>query len=621
MADLVWTANKGAQEDLVFDAIGQTREILFGGQKGGGKSGAIPALALGHVNDNPTHSRVLILRETFGELDDLIDMMRDFCLAAGATWNEQKKVWTFPCGGKIRFGHLGDGCRPYWGREFSLIIIDELTRCIETERDYMMLLGSLRNSKGVPCQVIAMSNPGGKGHAWVKARFKDAAPPRTIIKDERTGLERVFIPAGLKDNEHNLGPEYRLNLEQLPEAERDAYLNGNWDAFEGRIFKLLPGIHIWTWAQFNQRNGLPEDNRAIPSEWLRYRTYDHGFARPGACYWYAVDHEGRAFIYRELYTVARDSRGGFVADDGAKLPPRDVAIAIRDMSQGEKYAANWTGPDLFNDVRQDQAGGVKIATHFEAEGIFFTAWRVGDGSRIAGKQALHQRLSFESGEDGSPLTWPGLVILDDAAPHLCRTLPALEYSKSQPEIWDKTSEDHCLTADTIVHTLSGAFPISQLVGTTGELVSFDGERPVTRAYHDCRKTQEDVPVFAVRFTDGREIKATANHPFLTADGDWVRVDNLKAGDMIRSLDLIQIAVSEATISEIAYLGRQDVYNLEVAGTHCFAVNGGLVVHNCADSVCGFVKMNPWAPRKPRNDSGYEALKRRAHKEGASWMAN
>ena len=25
---------------------------------------------------------------------------------------------------------------------------------------------------------------------------------------------------------------------------------------------------------------------------------------------------------------------------------------------------------------------------------------------------------------------------------------------------------------------------------------------------------------------------------------------------------------------------EDVYNLEVEDTHCFAVNGGLIVHNC-----------------------------------------
>ena len=31
-------------------------------------------------------------------------------------------------------------------------------------------------------------------------------------------------------------------------------------------------------------------------------------------------------------------------------------------------------------------------------------------------------------------------------------------------------------------------------------------------------------------------------------------------------------------------GEEDVYNLEVEGTECFSIAGGLIVHNCADAV-------------------------------------
>jgi hypothetical protein len=517
-----------------------------------------------------------------------------------------------------------------------------------------------------------------------------------------------------------------------------------------------------------------------------------------------VDEDGRAYVYREYYTVARDSKGGFIPNDGARIEPQKVAARIKELSGAEVYQASWTGPDLFYEVRGDQAGGVKVSSHFQAEGLHFTAWRANAGSRLAGKQALHQRLAYETGEDGTPTTWPGLVLLDGAAPHLARTLPALEYDRHDVELWDSDGEDHCLTADTIVHTLSGAFLISQLVGTTGELISFDGERAVIRPYHDCRKTQDNVRVFAVRFTDGREVKATANHPFLTADGDWVRLENLRAGDMIRSLDLIQLdayancevsnghsgerngsgvpgasvlsmrpllpaqgeaaapcgvgvaerpgaegdahpsqgprpgeqsagelgvcaaggalvapfqlaggegdsaaqpggerqasggvvalvaggtgvpsedrgddlgaaggascdlhgvrvgvhdersasqgavlpeqmqgqgatpggggsaadtgaegrgsaqGVGYATVQEVVYVARQDVYNLEVADTHCFAVNGGLIVHNCPDALMGFCKMNPWAPRQPKEHDPLTDIRKRAG--GGSWMS-
>jgi len=34
------------------------------------------------------------------------------------------------------------------------------------------------------------------------------------------------------------------------------------------------------------------------------------------------------------------------------------------------------------------------------------------------------------------------------------------------------------------------------------------------------------------------------------------------------------------VKSVTPLGKADVYNLEVDDTHCFAVNGGLIVHNC-----------------------------------------
>ena len=42
------------------------------------------------------------------------------------------------------------------------------------------------------------------------------------------------------------------------------------------------------------------------------------------------------------------------------------------------------------------------------------------------------------------------------------------------------------------------------------------------------------------------------------------------------------------IASIQLDGVEDVYNMEVLGTHNFAVNGGLIVHNCMDAVRYFV---------------------------------
>jgi hypothetical protein len=47
------------------------------------------------------------------------------------------------------------------------------------------------------------------------------------------------------------------------------------------------------------------------------------------------------------------------------------------------------------------------------------------------------------------------------------------------------------------------------------------------------------------------------------------------------------------------IGRADVYNMEVKGTHNFAVNGGVIVHNCMDSTRYFVQTMKIGVKKNR----------------------
>ena len=47
-------------------------------------------------------------------------------------------------------------------------------------------------------------------------------------------------------------------------------------------------------------------------------------------------------------------------------------------------------------------------------------------------------------------------------------------------------------------------------------------------------------------------------------------------------------VKQTKIKSIKYLGKEDVYNMEVENHHNFSVNGGLIVHNCMDAVRYFI---------------------------------
>ena len=54
------------------------------------------------------------------------------------------------------------------------------------------------------------------------------------------------------------------------------------------------------------------------------------------------------------------------------------------------------------------------------------------------------------------------------------------------------------------------------------------------------------------------------------------------------------------------IGEADVYNMEVQDNHNFSVNGGLIVHNCMDSMRYFVQTK----RLMEVDNQYTSIFRR-----------
>lgn len=93
--------------------------------------------------------------------------------------------------------------------------------------------------------------------------------------------------------------------------------------------------------------------------------------------------------------------------------------------------------------------------------------------------------------------------------------------------------DHCLTGDTLVMTEDGEKPISELVGTSGYLWSYNTEthKAELKPYHDCRITQKQAQIYKITLEDGRVIKCTGEHPILTQRG-YVCAKYLKSSDNI-----------------------------------------------------------------------------------------
>jgi phage terminase large subunit-like protein len=160
----------------------------------------------------------------------------------------------------------------YASSEYQYIAFDELTDF--AEEDYLFLFSRLRRSSGladVPLRMRAASNPGGRGHLWVKGRFipeedsgfgvqgsageegqRDGETERSedgfaVVQSLRPSVAfpagvfekhgRLYVPSRIEDNPHLDGEGYRESLLHLPLVERERLMHGDWQVQQDGQFR------------------------------------------------------------------------------------------------------------------------------------------------------------------------------------------------------------------------------------------------------------------------------------------------------------------------------------------------------------------------------------------------
>lgn len=412
-------------------------EALYGGAAGGGKSEALVIEAVRQV-DIP-HYRALLLRKTFPELVELIEKSQMYYKRAfpGAKYNESKHAWTFPSGAKIYFGsmqHPGDRIK-YQGLAYDFIGFDELTHF--TEQEYMYLLARNRpKGPGTRCYMRATANPGNIGHGWVKERFITAMPPMETIwedvevvypdgKTKTVSKSRVFVPAKVFDNEilMNNDPMYVARLASLPEAEKKAFLYGDWDSFSGQYFTEWKNDpehyddHKWTHVI---------NPFEVPSRWKIYRSFDWGYRKPFSCGWWAVDYEGTAYRILEFYGWNGTPDHGLFWDNG-KIFSEIHRIETEHRWLRGKNITGIADPAIFK-----ENGGESAAETAEKYYVYFEP---GDNERIPGWMQMHYRMAFD--RNG----YSRLYVFKNCKSFI-RTIPQQVFDERITEDLDTRGEDH-----------------------------------------------------------------------------------------------------------------------------------------------------------------------------------
>ncbi len=382
-ANVLFKPNDGPQTDFL---AASEREVLYGGSAGGGKSYAMlsdPLRYMGH----PAFSG-LLLRHTTEELRELVFKSQELYpkIWPGIKWSERKMQWTAPSGARLWMSYLDrdDDVLRYQGLAFSWIGFDELTQWA-TPYAWNYMRSRLRSTApDLPIYMRATTNPGGRGHHWVKNMFIDPAPYNRAFDatDSETGevlrypaghekagrplFKRRFIPARLSDNPYLAeSGDYEAMLLSMPEQQRRQLLDGDWDIKEGAAF-----------TEFDRNIHVIEP--LIPNNWVKFRACDYGYGSKSGVVWFAVAPDEQLVVYRELYV--------------SKVLATDLADMILDLEAGDGNIKYGVIDSLWH-KRGDT--GPCLAEQMISRGC---RWRPSDrsrGSRVAGKNEIHRRLQVD----------------------------------------------------------------------------------------------------------------------------------------------------------------------------------------------------------------------------------
>lgn len=426
----VWSPQPGPQSALVDCPL---PDVFFGGARGGGKTdGVLGKYAIKADRYGPGFNALFFRRE-LPMLDDAIERSKQIYWPLGANWNEQKKTWWFPHGGRLRFRPLDkvDDAAKYQGQNVSDACVEE-AGLYPDPKPIDRIQGILRSAAGVPTQLILTGNPGGPGQNWIRNRYVDPAPAgmsmvRTLLPNGETHT-RIFIPSRIQDNKLLLSNDpgyisrlYLVGSEQLVKA----WLDGDWNAIEGAFFDC--------WS--TEKHVLAPFT--IPASWTRFRSMDWGSASPFSVGWWAVvtdDYRttdgrtlprGALVRYREWYGASKPGVG-------LKLTAAEVGRRIVEKEAGETMAYGVLDPAAFA-----EDGGPSIAERMGREGAYFHPAdnaRVGARGAMGGWDQMRARLKGDG-------TRPALYVFSTCADFI-RTVPVLQHDPDRPEDLDTTAEDH-----------------------------------------------------------------------------------------------------------------------------------------------------------------------------------
>ena len=465
---VAWSPLRGSQTSFLACPL---FEALYHGTRGNGKSDALLMSFAQHVDrgHGPAWTGVLF-RRTYPELADIVAKSERWFrqIFPSAELNRGRLEWQWPTGERLYFRHMRRH-EDYWsyhGHEYPWIGWEELTNWVD-DVCYRKMFACCRSSTpGVPRMIRATTNPYGRGHNWIKTRFRLAGRWRdTIVIDD--AVDKAGQPEKPRASIHGHVDENKVLLRADPgykgtigsaatnESMLAAWLDGSWDVVSGGMFDDIWDIE-W--------NVLPPF--AVPRTWVITRAFDWGSSKPFSVGWYAKSdgsdlllEDGRVMstVRNDLFRIGAWYGWNGRPNEGCRALAVDVAKGIveREIARGlrspnsPRYCRVKAGPADSSIFAVEN--GVSIAIDMERPvrvgkvvypGIKWLRADKRPGSRKTGWEAMRRMIAAAKPEKGMPRERPGLFVVGKHNEHFLRTVIGLPRSEKDPDDVDTDAEDH-----------------------------------------------------------------------------------------------------------------------------------------------------------------------------------
>lgn len=286
--DMIWVPNPGPQTAAY---LSDADILLYGGQAGGGKSHLLLGWGINEAQIG------IIFRRELTQTDGLENDGKS--ILKGQGWNGQDHEWTQEDARTLKLGGMreADSWMAHAGRERDFIGYDEAGEFLEVQ--VASLFAWLRSERGKRTRMVLASNPPRTSdgfwmldwfgpwiddeHAlyptppgvllwavYIAANLKDqpgqlvwveGPGEYTIHGEAYSARSYTFIPASLEDNPYRNTPEYRAQLQNLPEPLRSQLLKGDFKAgLADAANQVIPS----TWVRAAQARWKPKPPEDVP---------------------------------------------------------------------------------------------------------------------------------------------------------------------------------------------------------------------------------------------------------------------------------------------------------------------------------------------------------------------